>query len=168
MVVRDARRCIEFRFIFRIFPIILTLKIPVLRNGRTKYTAKSMQGQIKVMDSCGPHTVALFRSGIRPIVQNIWRFTRIEKYHQQSLADSTQRRSFEGMAHIHEALESDGNDQPDGRVAADVAKERNELTGVLRQRMNVDAKDLLEPANQKSEMKHTEVENTYGQKIHVR
>lgn len=91
-----------------------------------------------------------------------------KKYHQQSLADSTQRRSFEGMAHIHEALESDGNDQPDGRVAADVAKERNELTGVLRQRMNVDAKDLLEPADQKSEMKHTEVENTYGQKIHVR
>lgn len=91
-----------------------------------------------------------------------------EKYHEQSLADSTQRRSFEWMAHIHEALESNGNDQSDGRVAADVAKERNELTGILRERMYVDANDLLEPADQKSEMKHTEVENTHRQKIHVR
>lgn len=60
-----------------------------------------------------------------------------EKYYEQGLADSTQRRSFEGMAHRHEPLESNGNHQPDGRVAADVTKERNNLTGVLGQGMNV-------------------------------
>lgn len=98
MVVKDARRCIEFRFILRIFPMILTLKMPVLRKGRTKYTAKSMQGQIKVMDSCGPHTVALFRSGIRPIVQKIWRFTRIEKTRTRNITSRALRTRHSDVA----------------------------------------------------------------------